>query len=88
MMTDPIADMLTRIRNATMAHHDRCELPHSKLKEHVAGVLKSEGYIDDVRVGAEEPRPVGLPQSQQNLSRSFSSIPHLVQNIASPRPSS
>src|SRR3984957_21960 len=56
MMTDPIADMLTRIRNATMVHHDRVELPHSRLKEHLAGVLKSEGYIDDVRVGAEEPR--------------------------------
>ena len=49
MMTDPIADMLTRIRNASLARHDRCEMPHSKLKEHVAGVLKSEGYIDDVR---------------------------------------
>ncbi|MCL2450544.1 MAG: 30S ribosomal protein S8, partial [Polyangiaceae bacterium] len=36
MMTDPIADMLTRIRNGAMARHDRVELPHSKLKEHVA----------------------------------------------------
>jgi small subunit ribosomal protein S8 len=60
MMTDPIADMLTRIRNATMAHHDRVELPHSRLKEHVATVLKSEGYIDDVRVGTEEPRQLTL----------------------------
>ncbi len=50
MMTDPIADMLTRIRNSSMARHDRVELPHSKLKEHVAGVLKSAGYLDDVRV--------------------------------------
>ena len=50
MMTDPIADMLTRIRNASMARHDRIEMPHSKLKEHVAGVMKSEGYLDDVRV--------------------------------------
>ena len=50
MMTDPIADMLTRIRNAALARHDRVEMPHSKLKEHVAGVLKLEGYIDDVRV--------------------------------------
>ena len=54
MMTDPIADMLTRIRNASMARHDRCELPHSKLKEHVAGVMKSEGYLDDVRVSEGE----------------------------------
>src|SRR5579864_9411660 len=50
MMTDPIADMLTRIRNGSMARHDRVELPHSYLKEHVAGVMKLEGYLDDVRV--------------------------------------
>lgn len=50
MMTDPIADMLTRIRNASMARHERAEMPHSRLKEHVAGVLKAEGYLDDVRV--------------------------------------
>jgi small subunit ribosomal protein S8 len=50
MMTDPIADMLTRIRNAALARHDRAEMPHSRLKEHVAHVLKAEGYIDDVRV--------------------------------------
>jgi small subunit ribosomal protein S8 len=61
MMTDPIADMLTRIRNASMARHDRCELPHSKLKEHVAGVLKSEGYLDDVRVSeGEDPKTLVL----------------------------
>ena len=57
MMTDPIADMLTRIRNGSMARHDRVELPHSKLKEHVAGVMKAEGYLDDVRVSeGEEPK--------------------------------
>jgi small subunit ribosomal protein S8 len=50
MMTDPIADMLTRIRNAALARHDRAEMPHSKLKERVAHVLKSEGFLDDVRV--------------------------------------
>jgi small subunit ribosomal protein S8 len=61
MMTDPIADMLTRIRNASMARHDRCELPHSKLKEHVASVLKSEGYLDDVRVSeGEDPKTLVL----------------------------
>jgi small subunit ribosomal protein S8 len=57
MMTDPIADMLTRIRNGALARHDRVEMPHSRLKEHVAHVLKSEGYVDDVRVSeAEGPR--------------------------------
>jgi small subunit ribosomal protein S8 len=57
MMTDPIADMLTRIRNASMARHDRAEMPHSRLKEHLATVLKAEGYLDDVRVSeGEEPK--------------------------------
>jgi small subunit ribosomal protein S8 len=54
MMTDPIADMLTRIRNAALARHERAEMPHSNLKEHLAGVLKGEGFIDDVRVSEGE----------------------------------
>jgi small subunit ribosomal protein S8 len=53
MMTDPIADMLTRIRNGALARHERVEMPHSKLKEHLAGVLKSAGYLDDVRVSED-----------------------------------
>jgi small subunit ribosomal protein S8 len=61
MMTDPIADMLTRIRNASMARHDRAEMPHSRLKEHVATVLKAEGYLDDVRVSeGEDPKTLTL----------------------------
>ncbi len=46
-MTDPIADMLTRIRNANIAMHDEVSMPSSKLKVALAEVLKSEGYIDD-----------------------------------------
>jgi len=49
MMTDPISDMLARIRNGALARHDRVEMPHSNLKKHIAEVLKSEGYVDDVR---------------------------------------
>ena len=49
MMTDPIADMLTRIRNAALARHDRTEVPASRMKRAVAEILKSEGYIADVR---------------------------------------
>ena len=61
MMTDPIADMLTRIRNAALAHHDRAEMPHSRLKERVAGVMKAEGYLDDVRVSeGEDPKTLVL----------------------------
>lgn len=44
-MTDPIADMLTRIRNANTAMHDEVRMPSSKLKEALAGVLEKEGYI-------------------------------------------
>ena len=45
MTHDPIADMVTRLRNAGMARHDKVELPASKLKERVLKVLKDEGYI-------------------------------------------
>ena len=44
-MTDPVADMLTRLRNANSAHHDSVSLPSSKLKTHIAEILKREGYI-------------------------------------------
>ncbi|TCJ21379.1 30S ribosomal protein S8 [Nocardioides jejuensis] len=44
-MTDPIADMLTRLRNANQAYHDTVAMPYSKLKQGVADILKAEGYI-------------------------------------------
>ncbi|MES1171516.1 MAG: 30S ribosomal protein S8 [Actinomycetota bacterium] len=44
-MTDPIADMLTRLRNANSAYHDTVSMPHSKLKANIATILESEGYI-------------------------------------------
>ncbi|MDA0273754.1 MAG: 30S ribosomal protein S8 [Actinobacteria bacterium] len=44
-MTDPIADMLSRVRNANSAHHDTLSMPHSKMKEGLAQILLSEGYI-------------------------------------------
>ena len=47
MMTDPVADMLTRIRNGLTARHDRVEIPLSKLKVGIAEILKQEGYIED-----------------------------------------
>jgi small subunit ribosomal protein S8 len=54
MLTDPIADMLTRIRNAALARHDRIEVPKSKLKFEVAKILKAEGYISDVQDATQE----------------------------------
>jgi small subunit ribosomal protein S8 len=50
MLTDPIADMLSRLRNGALARHDRVEMPHSNLKQHIAETLKIEGFVDDVRV--------------------------------------
>ena len=50
MLTDPIADMLTRIRNANKAMHDTAEMPTSRMKEEIARLLKDEGYIRDYRV--------------------------------------
>ncbi|WP_028852097.1 30S ribosomal protein S8 [Thermocrispum municipale] len=48
-MTDPIADFLTRLRNANSAYHDEVVVPHSKLKQNIAEILKREGYIADYR---------------------------------------
>jgi small subunit ribosomal protein S8 len=50
VQTDPIADMLTRIRNANRALHERAEMPSSRLKAEIARILKEEGYIRDYRV--------------------------------------
>ena len=47
-MTDPIADLLTRIRNANMARHDSVEVPASKIKNNIAEILKREGFVRDV----------------------------------------
>ena len=49
-MTDPIADMLTRLRNANQAFHDAVSMPHSKIKEGVAEILQQEGYITSFAV--------------------------------------
>jgi len=49
-MTDPIADMLTRLRNANQAYHDTASMPHSKIKAGIAEILKAQGYIADFEV--------------------------------------
>ena len=53
-MTDPIADMLSRVRNATTAQHDTVSMPSSKLKAAIAEILKQEGYIEDYKVEDEK----------------------------------
>ncbi len=53
VMTDPIADMLTRIRNANSVNHDKVEIPVSKLKVAIADILKAEGFIKGYEINAE-----------------------------------
>jgi small subunit ribosomal protein S8 len=58
IVTDPIADMLTRIRNALMAGHMMTAMPSSKLKVAIAKILKDEGYVEDYFVTDDKPQPV------------------------------
>lgn len=53
VMTDPIADLLTRIRNANSVHHDKVEIPASKIKQAVVQILKDEGFVKDYEVLAD-----------------------------------
>lgn len=55
-MTDPIADMLTRLRNANAAYHETVAMPYSKIKAHIAEILQKEGYVQSWRT---EDAPVG-----------------------------
>jgi len=59
-MTDPISDMLTRIRNASRALLPVVEVPHSKIKESIAGILKSEGYVADVAVDGKVSKTIKI----------------------------
>ena len=57
-MSDPIADMFTRMRNSSMREHETVSMPHSHIKERLAEVLKEEGYISDFQVIPNSPQPV------------------------------
>jgi small subunit ribosomal protein S8 len=78
-MTDPIADMLTRLRNGNQAYHDQVAMPYSKLKANIAEVLKSEGYISSWSVeepaeGAVGRRLVISLKYGQNRERSLAGV--------------
>ena len=64
-MNDPISDMLARIRNANRALRSDVEVPHSKIKESIAGILKREGYIADFTVAGKVPRTIKLKLKYQ-----------------------
>ncbi len=57
-VTDPIADMLTRIRNATMVQHQQVVMPNSKMREAIARILKEEGFIKEYEVIPTKPQPM------------------------------
>ncbi len=78
-MTDPIADMLTRVRNGNQAYHDSVSMPYSKLKEGVAAILKQEGYITSYDVTDPAEGEVGKTLTLtlkygQNRERSLAGI--------------
>ncbi len=70
MLTDPIADMLTRIRNANKALHERVEMPTSRMKVEIARLLKEEGYIRDFHVE----KPEAWNASHPNDERAFDTL--------------
>ncbi len=63
--TDPVADMLTRIRNAQRANRPTIELPHSRMKESIANILKREGYITEVAVEGKNIKKLSLKLKYQ-----------------------
>ena len=84
-MTDPIADMLTRIRNGITSHHDRVEMPNSKLKVEVAKILKSEGFISNYKVIApEEGKVQGTLRVYLKYSDNGEPVIHGIERVSRP----
>lgn len=83
-MTDPIADMLTRIRNGIQAHHDRVELPVSKLKVEIAKILKSEGFITNYKVVEDNGKPQGMLRLYLKYSDDGEPVIHGIERVSRP----
>lgn len=81
-MTDPIADMLTRIRNGIQARHERIELPASKLKTEIARILKSEGFITNYKV--VEDKFQGTLRVYLKYSDDGESVIHGIERVSRP----
>ena len=84
MMTDPIADMLTRIRNGIQAHHDRVELPVSKLKVEIAKILKSEGFISNYKLVEDNTKPQNTLRLYLKYSDDGEPVIHGIERISRP----
>ncbi len=83
-MTDPIADMLTRIRNGITSHHDRVEMPSSKLKVEVAKILKSEGFISNYKLVEEDGRPQATLRLYLKYSEDGEPVIHGIERVSRP----
>ncbi len=84
-MTDPIADMLTRIRNGITSHHERVEMPSSKLKVEVAKILKAEGFISNYKViAAEEGKVQGTLRVYLKYSDNGEPVIHGIERVSRP----
>jgi len=81
-MTDPVADMLTRIRNGITSHHDRVELPASKLKVEIARILKSEGFIRNYSLADKKPQ--GTLRIDLKYSPDGEPVIHGIERISRP----
>jgi small subunit ribosomal protein S8 len=84
MLTDPIADMLTRIRNANKAMQDRTEMPTSKVKAEIARLLKDEGYIKDFRVEPREELPYDVLIVELKYGRSRERVITDLKRVSKP----
>lgn len=81
-MTDPIADMLTRIRNAGMARHPKLDMPSSNIKEAVANVLKDLGYIKNVKIASDNKQ--GILRIYLKYDADNKSIINEIQRVSTP----
>src|SRR3954454_6775871 len=84
MMTDPVADMLTRIRNANKALPDRAEMPSSKLKVEIARILQEEGYIRDYSVREDESLPYKVLVVELKYGRSRERVLSGIKRVSKP----
>lgn len=74
MMTDPISDMLTRIRNANALKHEKVSVPSSKMKVEIARILKAEGYIDSYKIKGDVKKELTLSLRYVNGQRVISGL--------------
>ena len=83
MMTDPVADLLTRVRNAIAARHERVQIPASRMKGEIARILKEEGYIRDFRQ-FQETHPHGVLDIELKYDVTQASVIQGLQRVSRP----